>query len=200
MSNFAQLTRSNLITLFNADSQHALAQNLPAEPVGTQFQFRAFGDVCLLGKAGIFLRRPSSTGVMELLISIYALNSRPDPVRLTPYKAFRELPNSMPYIGAFATHTEAILMPHVGKIDKQSSDLASRLDGRVESGPECGDFSLILRPLPKIVLKYIFYRADHEFPASVSCLFSYNAGDFLPTDALADTGEMTSRKLLDYLR
>ena len=199
MSNFAELARSNLMTLFNADPR-ALAQNLPAEPVGTQFRFRAFGDVCLLGHDGIFWRESSSPGVAELLISIYALNSRPDPARMTPYKAFRELPNSMPYIAAFASHTEAILVPHVGKIEKQRSDLASRLDGRVESGPECGDFSLILRPLPKIALKYVFYRADHESPASVSCLFSNNAAAFLPTDALADAGELTSRKMIDCLR
>jgi hypothetical protein len=53
--------------------------------------------------------------------------------------------------------------------------------------------------LPKIALNFIFYRADDEFPASVTCLFSHNAASFLPTDALADTAEYTSKKMLDIL-
>jgi len=40
---------------------------------------------------------------------------------------------------------------------------------------------------------------DDEFPASVTCLFSQNAADFLSTDALADTGEYTSKKIFDIL-
>jgi hypothetical protein len=45
-------------------------------------------------------------------------------------------------------------------------------------------------------LCYIFYRADEEFPASVTCLFSNNAPDFMPIDGLADVGEYTSKKIL----
>ena len=64
---------------------------------------------------------------------------------------------------------------------------------------DAGDFSLIVYPLPKIALNYIFYRADDDFPATVTCLFSHNAAAFLPTDALADTGEYTSKKILEII-
>lgn len=33
-----------------------------------------------------------------------------------PLKAFKKFPDSMPYIGAFTTHTEQLLVPYVAKI------------------------------------------------------------------------------------
>ena len=50
-----------------------------------------------------------------------------------------------------------------------------------------------------ISLCYIFYEADDEFPASVTCLYSNNARLFLPVDALADVGEYSSRKILKLI-
>ena len=199
MSQFATLARSNLKALFSA-AVPALGENLPAEPVGSGFKFRAFGQGCRIGPDGIFLDHPSSAGVPELLVSIYALNSRSEAPRLSPFKAFRELPHSGPYVGAFASHAEAILVPHVDKIQQQCAHLASQLDGHLEIPAGSADFAFIVRPLPKIALNYIFYRADEEFPAAVSCLFSNNAASFLPTDALADVGEVTSRRMVDLLQ
>ena len=64
---------------------------------------------------------------------------------------------------------------------------------------EGGDFAFTLFPLPKIALCYIFYEADEDFPASVKCLFSNNANQFLPVDGLADVGEYTSKKIMDLI-
>lgn len=60
-----------------------------------------------------------------------------------------------------------------------------------------GDLSMVLRPLPKIALCYLFYEADEDFPASATCLYSANAEQFLPVDALADVGEYTSKTILN---
>ena len=62
-----------------------------------------------------------------------------------------------------------------------------------------GDFSFFVYPLPKIALRYIFYEADDEFPASVTCLYSNNANQFMPVDGLADVGEYTSKKILNLI-
>jgi hypothetical protein len=55
---------------------------------------------------------------------------------------------------------------------------------------------LVLYPLPKIALLFIFYLPDEDFPASATCLFSANAISFLPLDGLADMAEYTSRSLI----
>ncbi|PIP38582.1 MAG: hypothetical protein COX19_11845 [Desulfobacterales bacterium CG23_combo_of_CG06-09_8_20_14_all_51_8] len=57
-------------------------------------------------------------------------------------------------------------------------------------------YRMVVYPLPKIALCYILYLPDDDFPAAVTCLYSANARLFLPMDALADTGEYTSRKIL----
>jgi hypothetical protein len=105
----------------------------------------------------------------------------------------------MPFVGAFATHTERILIPRVAEIETAQKTIVENLRGRDAFSLAGGDFSLRVCPLPKISLCYIFYREDDEFPASVTCLFSSNAPTFLPTDALADVGECTSRKILNLL-
>jgi hypothetical protein len=40
---------------------------------------------------------------------------------------------------------------------------------------------------------------DEKLPASATCLFSNNALSFLPIDALADTGEYTSKKIIELI-
>jgi hypothetical protein len=91
-------------------------------------------------------------------------------------------------------------MSNYAEIIKQNLDRITRhFEGLQGSSDGAGDFSIRVYPLPKIALNYIFYRADDEFPASVTCLFSHNAATFLPTDALADTGEYTSKKILNIL-
>jgi hypothetical protein len=134
---------------------------------------------------------------MDILISLYALNARPDPCVWIPFKAFREFPDSAPYVAAFAAHAEQVLVSHVEKIRNRRDQVLEKLNGREAPEGKGGDFSLVVHPLPKIALCYIFYLADQEFPPSVTCLFSSNARLFLPLDALADTGEYTSRKIME---
>jgi hypothetical protein len=105
----------------------------------------------------------------------------------------------MPYAGAFASHTEQILIPHINKIEENLNTIFDALNGEPDSGSEGGDISFTVRPLPKIILKYIFYLADDDFPASATCLYSNNALSFLPIDALADTGEYTSKKIIELI-
>ena len=102
----------------------------------------------------------------------------------------------MPYAGAFVTHTQQILVPHVERIEKEKHQIMANLNGHNAPAYVEGDFSFIVYPLPKIALCYIFYEADDDFPASVTCLYSNNARLFLPVDALADVGEYCSKTIL----
>jgi hypothetical protein len=102
-------------------------------------------------------------------------------------------------VGAFVTHTATILVPHVTQIKLNSSEITRFLCGISPPGQTPGDFALLVFPLPKIGLYYIFNEADDEFPASVNCLFTNNSNRFLPVDGLADVGEYTSRAILAYI-
>lgn len=198
MSNYAEIIRQYLDRLYDPIPQ-GLAEKLPGQRDGDHFVFPAFGEICRIGPRGIKLGDADETGPRGVIISLYALQASPADCRLTPYKAFREMPDSMPYIGAFASHTEQVLSGRIEGIEQHAGRIIGQLRGAQGSDNDAGDFSFILYPLPKIALTYIFYRADDDFPASVTCLFSHNAATFLPTDALADTGEYTSKKILEIL-
>ena len=105
----------------------------------------------------------------------------------------------MPYVGAFTTHTEQVLVPYVARIKESVLRITEALNGEIAPSGTGGDFSFIVHPLPKIALCYICYEADDEFPASVTCLYSNNANTFMPMDGLADVGEYTSKKIIELI-
>ncbi|MFZ5569834.1 MAG: DUF3786 domain-containing protein [Thermodesulfobacteriota bacterium] len=196
--NYAKITRENLIRLY-ASLPGDLAENLPARREGDRFVFNAFGHPCAISPEGVHFGGGDFPSVLGILVSLYALNARPDGCLELPFRAFKEIPDSRPYVGAFSTHTEQVLVPHVAAIRKNSDRIRDALNGR-EAGPEVGgDFALIVYPLPKIALCYIFYMADEDFPAGVTCLYSGNARLFLPVDALADVGEYTSKRMVEVI-
>ncbi|CAB1064853.1 hypothetical protein D1BOALGB6SA_9650 [Olavius sp. associated proteobacterium Delta 1] len=198
MDNYGKIIKDNLARLYKNRPDH-LAQLLPGKYQNEQLIFKAFGSTCRIGTGGITVGDKTESGVIGILISLYALHAKAEPCIPTPFKAYREIPNSMPYAGAFASHTEQILIPHIDKIEDNRDLIFEILNGETGTGSEGGDFSFVVRPFPKVQLNYIFYRADDDFPASATCLFSNNALSFLPVDALADTGEYTSRKIIDII-
>ena len=84
--------------------------------------------------------------------------------------------------------------------DCSLSPLNVTFSGILEKGPKALLISLLLYPLPKIALCYVFYMPDDDFPASATCLFSSNAGDFMPLDGLADMAEYTSKKMIELAK
>ncbi len=197
--NYAKIVRDNLNALY-ADFSKDLAKNLPGEQNEGRFVFNAFGERCIIEPTGIRLGDEDHSFVLGILISLYALNACPDICIPTPLKAFKEFPDSMPYAGAFATHTEQLLVPHVAKIKTAVPAIMEAFNGEASPPGTGGDFSFVVYPLPKIALCYIFYEADEDFSASVTCLYSNNAHLFMPIDGLADIGEYSSKKILDLIK
>jgi hypothetical protein len=198
-NNYTKIVQDNLKKLYE-NLPWDLADVLPAQQNGDSFLFEAFGDTCEIRSDGIFLGEVLQTGVIGILISLYALNAVSETCLLEPLKAFKDLPNSMPYASAFVTHTQQILAPYVEKIQISTDRIIETLKGCKAPTNMGGDFSFMVYPLPKIALCYIFYEADEDFPASVTCLYSNNAISFLPIDALADVGEYTSKKILHLVQ
>jgi len=197
--NYARIVRSNLERLY-LNLPPDLARKLPARQSGERFEFDAFGAKCEIRPDGIFLGLERQDGVIGILISLYALHAQSESCVLEPLKAFKDLPNSMPYAGAFVTHTQQVLVPYVENIEKNHGNIMESLRGRAAPAGVGGDFAFVVYPLPKIALCYIFYMADDDFPASVTCLYSSNARQFLTMDALADVGEYTSKKIIDLCK
>ena len=197
--NYAGIVRNNLEKLFS-NLPVDFAARLPCKIHGKTFAFPAFGEICQISPSGILLGGKEAPSIVGILISLYALAAKTDLPLDEPYRAFKEMPGSTPYVGAFSSHAEEILIPHVSRIKKMQETIQREFNqGRYGKNSFAGDFSLQLFPLPKISLFYIFYEADEDFPPSATCLFSNNADLFLPVDGLADTGEYTSRKIVELI-
>ena len=196
--NYAKIVQDNLDRLY-ASLPSDLAENLPAEQDEDRFSVDAFGEKCVIARDGITLEGKERSSVFGILISLYALHACADDCILLPFKSFKEFPDSMPYVGAFTTHTELLLVPHVSRIKEKVDIITNPLKGKPAPADTGGDFAFVVYPLPKIALCYIFYEADDDFPASVTCLYSNNARRFLPVDGLADVGEYTSRKIIQLI-
>lgn len=196
--NYEKIVQDNLSKLYT-NLPDDLSANLPGTQEGNRFIFDAFGEQCLIEPEKITLGNDEYSSVFGILISLYALNARPDGCIPAPLKAFKEFPDSMPYVGAFTTHTEQLLVPHVDRIKASVQVIKDALKGEPAPAGTGGDFAFIVYPLPKIALCYIFYEADEDFPASVTCLYSNNARLFLSVDGLADVGEYCSKTILKLI-
>ena len=194
-NNYAAIIENNIGQLFEMDlDQRAVAMG--AQCQAGSLMFKAFGKPCVLSPRGIALDQIDQSGPMGIVISLYALQARTDEVIEAPFKSFKELPDSMPYVGAFTNRTELALVPAVEKLVGMRQQIHDTFDAGDAPADVAGDLVFVVRPLPKIALCYVCYLADEDFPAAVTCLYSQNAHCFLSTDALADLGEYTTKALL----
>jgi hypothetical protein len=194
-TNYEKLIRENLLRAYQK-TETLLEEMLPAQREGRRLMFDAFGARCSLEPRGAVLSGKPDFGPQGLIISLYAAHSNVEPMILEPFKAFKDLPGSMPYQGAFAVNSERVLVPHVLKIKEKGEEIIQAFRGHKDAAGAAGDFSLLLHPLPKIALLFIFYLPDEDFPAAVTCLFSANAPSFMPLDGLADVAEYTAKSLI----
>lgn len=197
-SNYSRIIDQNLAALFSRDLAER-SQATGADLQGQSLSFKAFGGRCRIAPDGITITGEPQDGPLGVVLSLYALNAAPDPIQLLPFKAFKEFPDSMPYVGAFTSHTEQILVSFVDQILRHRPQILEAMGGEPAPADVGGDSAMVVRPLPKIALCYIFYEADEDFPPSVTCLYSHNAHCFMPMDGLADVGEYTSRALLKII-
>jgi hypothetical protein len=197
-TNYGKIIDENLSRLFSR-LPGDLEDMLGGERRGDQFYLRAFGQDCSIYPDKITLSGKPVEDPRGLLVSLYAINARPDPIQIEPLKSFKDLPVSMPYQGAFRANSEQVLVPHTLLIQERQESIKEAFDGENSRLGLGGDFGFILSPLPKIAVCYIFYLPDDEFQASVTCLFSANALSFMPLDGLADLAEYTSKGILELI-
>ena len=195
---YADIIRGHLADVFRGDT--AILASYPGiRPTPDGFELTAFGQPCRISSQGVFIAGQPDWGPRGIIVGLLARHAVSDVCIETPWRAFRELPDSAPYVGAFRAHTEQILVPHVQKINTAKEKVFETLNGKDASDTAGCDFSFLVYPLPKIALCYIFYEADEDFSASATCLFSSNANQFMPIDGLADVAEYTSKAILDIV-
>jgi len=196
--NYRAIIQSYLGQAF-AKGVDSLKESIPARLEGDNLVFRAFGANCYVNQDGVFLNERSEEGPKGILVSLYVLHAPSNEITaVSSWQAFRDLPNTMPYWGAFRSNAEEPLIPFVEKIFSLRNKICEWLGGYIEENTP-GDFAFVVFPLPKLPLLYIFYLPDEEFPAEAKCLFA-DQYPFMPVDALADVAEHTSRLMIEFVK
>jgi hypothetical protein len=191
-TSYEKIIRDNLREAFSRPLPE-LERSTGAEREGSSLTLRAFGEACRIDPEKVTLSGVPIVDPEGVLVSLYVRHAGLEEIQIKPFKSFKDFQGSMPYQGAFMANSEQALIPHITQIKKEAGAIKEAFGG---ADVAMGDFSLILYPLPKIALSYIFYLADEEFPDSAAILFSANALSFMPLDGLADVAEYTSKEMI----
>ncbi len=72
--NYSEIVQENLRQLYG-NLPIDLSENLPGEQVEEQFHFDVFGKKCVIDPKRIILGDEEHSSVLDLIISVYALNA-----------------------------------------------------------------------------------------------------------------------------
>ncbi len=95
---------------------------------------------------------------------------------------FKELPGGQIYIEPYQNRTTKPLLNFFGQKPEKFVEIAVTLGGKTAS---FGDFSIILRPLPRAPVMFVLWEGDEEYPPSANILYDASAPDYLPTEDYA---------------
>lgn len=110
---------------------------------------------------------------------------------------FRDIPNSMPYDGAFRANVESVLECNVSDILECKEELVRKLDGYDVSAFHNADFAAIFQVFPRVECLVLLFEGDDEIEPGAKLLFSSEAHKFLTTESLAAIAEALTRRLVD---
>ncbi|MFO7984392.1 MAG: DUF3786 domain-containing protein [Desulfatiglandaceae bacterium] len=102
---YEKIIRENLSKRFSRLPPD-LADHLGAEEGQGGFRLQAFGEDCCICPEEIRFSGQSGVDPRGVLVSLYVLNVSEEKIQLEPFRAYKELPGSMPYQAAFSAHSE----------------------------------------------------------------------------------------------
>ncbi|MHB8842219.1 MAG: DUF3786 domain-containing protein [Candidatus Aquicultor sp.] len=110
---------------------------------------------------------------------------------------FRDIPNSMPYDGAFRANVESVLERSASSIISRKHELFEKYDGQSAAGFFASDFAVIFQVFPRVECLVLLSEGDDEIGPGAKLLFSSKAHEFLTTESLAAIGEALTRRLVE---
>ncbi len=109
---------------------------------------------------------------------------------LVPYK---EIPGGLMYAPVFQRRVVDPLLSEFGQVPGRFLRVGTALGGEEAN---FGDVSFSLRVLPRVVITFVLWEGDEEFPASIQVLFDRVVDRYLSLEDIVVLGEMTSRRLM----
>ncbi len=95
---------------------------------------------------------------------------------------FKELPGGGIYVEPYRKRAILPLTRYFGSKPEKFMEVGLSLGGEAQN---FGDFSLKLRPFPRVPIVFIFWKGDEEFAPSAGILYDASASHYLPTEDYA---------------
>ena len=111
---------------------------------------------------------------------------------------FREVESGEFYWSAFVKRAKAPLVSFFGERPELLAELGAKVGGR--PGEDVGDFSLIVRALPRVEFMLVLWEGDEEFPPEGNVLMDKNIGHYLSTEDIALAAGLPIYKMMASFR
>jgi hypothetical protein len=131
--------------------------------------------------------------VTRVLLLHYILRADGTPLSKR-WVGYQDIPGGLLYAGVFARRVTEPLRKRFGTAAKLFQKIGFALNG-VPAG--VGDASFILRVLPFILLQYVLWEGDNEFPPSVQLLFDASVDHYLTLEDIVVLGQMSAGRLIN---
>jgi len=106
--------------------------------------------------------------------------------------SFKEVPQGSLYFQPFRGR---VIFPILRLFDTKEEELLTAVERLGGRETEEGDRSFLLHPLPRVTVRYIYYREEEGIPPDVNVLFDASIADYLSTEDIVVLCEEIHRTL-----
>ena len=162
---------------------------------GEKISLSFFGEPYQISFPQIEFYGPSKKTV-SLVIRILLLHYliRADGSAMTgKWVGYKDIPGGLLYAPVFARRVTDPLVRKLGRSAKAFREVAISYGGEPAG---VGDASFILKAFPFVLMQYVLWEGDDEFPPSAQLLFDASVDHYLSLEDIVVLGQITTGRLI----
>ena len=160
-----------------------------------QIELHFFGEPYTIGFPGVHFSNPEKkvvSLVTRILLLHYLIRADGHPFT-GKAAAYQDLPGGLLYAGVFGRRVTSPLARKFGKSARWFANIGLQFGGKSAG---VGDASFRLAVLPRVVLQYVLWEGDDEFPPSVQLLFDTSIMHYLSLEDIVVLGQLATGRLI----
>ncbi|OGP98541.1 MAG: hypothetical protein A2026_19630 [Deltaproteobacteria bacterium RBG_19FT_COMBO_46_12] len=131
--------------------------------------------------------------VTRILLLHYLIHADGSPLT-GKWVAYKDIPGGLLYTGVFARRVTEPLQRKFGSAAELFQAVGTKSGGEPVG---IGDSSFILKAFPCVLLQYILWEGDDEFPPSAQLLFDASVDHYLTLEDIVVLGQVTTGRLIN---
>jgi hypothetical protein len=137
-------------------------------------------------------KKKTASLVARILLLHYLIRADGHPIT-GKWVGYKDIPGGLLYAGVFEKRVTEPLIRKFGNSIQLFKEVGISLRGK---STEVGDASFILSALPFVLLQYILWKGDDEFPPSIQLLFDASVDHYLSLEDIVVLGQMVTGRFI----